>query len=100
MKDVVAGGGAGEDIECGEGFVEVEENHLVGDLRDGGLGCAGEGGEYGGDGLLLAEIGEESVVGCGGRGGDAAEDCSAEFGDALAGERRGFDDGDCCGDLR
>lgn len=39
VEDVVGGGGAGEGVEGAEGFVEVEEEHFVGDFL--GYGFAG-----------------------------------------------------------
>lgn len=39
VEDVVGGGGAGEGVEGVEGFVEIEQDHLVGDgCRDTLLG--------------------------------------------------------------
>ena len=90
VEDVVAGGGAGEGVERSEGLVEVEENHLVGDVCDCGVGCTDEGGERRVDGLLLAEVGEQRGFGSGGAGCDEREDGCAKFWDAVAGERGGF----------
>src|SRR5258708_7763718 len=89
-EDVVAGGGAGESVESVEGFVEVGEDHLVRDGVGCGLLGAGQGCCCGGDGLLLAEIGEESGVGGGSDRGDVGEDGGAEFGEACSGQGGGF----------
>ena len=47
VEDVVGGGGAGEGIEGAEGFVEIEQDHLVGDRGCRGLAGLDESGEGG-----------------------------------------------------
>ena len=79
IKDVVAGGGTGESVEGVEGVVEIEKEHLVGNGASRSLPGLGESGQCGCDGLLLAEVGEESCLGRGRRGRDVREDCRAEF---------------------
>jgi hypothetical protein len=40
VEDVVGGGGAGDFVEGAQGSVEVEQEHLVGDLGTNGVGSA------------------------------------------------------------
>ncbi len=42
VKDVVGGRGTGENVEAVESFVEVEEDHLVGDCCGDGSLCSAE----------------------------------------------------------
>ena len=58
----------------------------MGSFGGGGLLCADQGGQGGGDRLVLAEVGEEGGLGGWWSGGDLGEDGCAEFGDSGAGE--------------
>ena len=92
MEDVVGGGGAGEGVEGAEGGVEVEQEHFVGNAVLDGDACGGEGAERLGDGLMLAEVGEQGGFAGGGAGaGDCGDDGGAEFGEAEVGEGGSFD---------
>lgn len=59
-----------------------------------GIGCGGECGEGGGDGLLLAEVVEGAGVGEGAGGAKLREDGLAEVVEAEAGEGAGGDGGE------
>lgn len=59
VENVVGGGGSGEGVERGEGVVEVDQQHLVGDGSGCGGGGALQGGEGREDGLALAQVGDE-----------------------------------------
>ena len=88
IEDVVGGGLAGEGVEGPEGAVEIEQDHLV---RNGGaIGAEGvfERGTSGGDGLVLAEVGEQAGLGSCSAGGEL-EDLFAKSGDAVAGKSGG-----------
>ena len=95
VEDVVGGGGAGEGVEAAEGFVEVEEEDLVGELGcDGGAGGF-EAGEGGLDGGVLAQGGEGGGFGRG-RGARGLDDGFAEGFEAVAGGGGGGDgEGSC-----
>jgi len=45
IEDVIGGGGAGDFVEGAEGSVEIEQEHLVGDSVDYGVGRGVERGE-------------------------------------------------------
>ena len=45
VEDVVGGGGAGDFVERTQGSVEIEQEHLVGDSGDNGVGRGVERGE-------------------------------------------------------
>ena len=67
VEDVVGGSGSGEGVERMKCFVEVEEDHLVGDALYCGLLSFGEGCDGSDYGLLLAQVGDEGGL-CAGDG--------------------------------
>ena len=67
--------------------VEVDQDHLVGNVVGVGLGCVGQRGAGGGDGLLMAQAGEQTGLG-GGSAGGQRQNPLAQCGNAFAGERR------------
>ena len=84
VEDVVGGSGAGNGVDRAEGGVEVEQQHLVGDLGVDGAAGFVETGEGFAEELLVAEVGDESGLAVG--RGDGIDDGAAELGDAVAGE--------------
>ena len=91
-EHVFGGGGAGEGVEAAEGFVEVEQQHLVRDAgRDGGA-CRFEAAQGLLDGLVLADVGQHGEFAqAAAFSGDGLDDGGAELRDALAGDGRGAD---------
>jgi hypothetical protein len=84
-EDVVGGGGTGEGIEGSEGIVEIEQKKLMGKGLQRGLPGFGECAAGFGEGLGLAEAGNDRRI-SGGLGGDGVEDGSLEGFEAFAGE--------------
>ena len=91
---VVAPGGG---RRCGEGLVEIEENHLVGIF--GGPRCGVRAARAVETDCCWRRLVRSALSAAGAwRFGLRIAVRSSEM--RPAGERRGFDDGDCCGDLR
>ncbi len=56
---------AGEGVEGPEGAVKVEQDHLVGDAAGVGAGRVADRPERSGNGLVLAQVGEDPGLGGG-----------------------------------
>ncbi len=79
-----------------ERAVEVEQDHFVGDAVGVGLGRIAERLERRNDRLMLAEVGEHARVRRRRHRWRGPESALAQFGDSLAGESRGVEDGKPC----
>ena len=84
IEDVVAGGLAGEGVEGPEGAVEVDQDHLMRNVAGVCLGRIGESGACRGNGLLVAQAGEQAGFSGGSAGGEG-ENSFAKSRNALAG---------------
>ena len=75
---------AGEGVEGPEGAVEVDQDHLMRNVAGVGLGCIGESSACRGNGLLVAQAGEQAGFGRDSAGGEG-ENSLAKSRNALAG---------------
>ena len=84
VEDIVGRGRAGDFVERAQGIVEIEQQHLVGDMRGycvvGGI----ESGEGVCDQFLMADVGQESAFDLCPFSAEMPEDRPAQVRDALA----------------
>jgi hypothetical protein len=91
VDDVIVCGDASERVECVEGLVEVEQEHLMWEGSRYRMLCLSKRSKRNGHGLLLADVSEERGLRVGVADSDERQDGVAQFSDARACQGRGFD---------
>jgi hypothetical protein len=91
VDDVIVCGDARERVECAEGLVEVEQEHLMWEGSRYSVLCLSKRSKRNGHGLLLADVGEERGLRVGAADSDERQNGVAQFSDARPGQGGGFD---------